>query len=67
MAYLILSCNAQPGDKPTEQAPIVGKWYCGMASGRGGLVAQYAGEGEFFDDGEDPIDMRSYGYLAEQF
>lgn len=57
-----------------EREPTLGKWYCGMDRDhfgpgvhRDGELAQYTGDGYFYDDGDgDDSDMSGYDFLAEQ-
>ena len=55
-----------------EQVTLVeGMWYVGMDSIEctlqgAGEIAQYVGEGEFYDQGCDtPTDMEAYTYILE--
>ena len=77
VTYPILQVDAIKVQPATMQAPIIGRWYCGMdvvteSDGstymRGGTIAQYVGEGQFYADGAtDESDMNDYDFLAEQF
>lgn len=60
-------------DIPTS-APVEGKWYCamnwneGMAQYNGGSLAQYVGDGQFYDedDTEHTREMRDADFIQEQ-
>lgn len=47
---------------------IEGKWYCGFdEDGRDQGLAEYVGEGQFYDDDIDRSqEMRGYSYLVQQ-
>lgn len=56
-----------------EAEPEVGAWYCGFETDlddgpdRDGAIAQYVGEGQFYDEGAyEQTDMRYYDYLIKQ-
>lgn len=57
---------------PQSSQLIDGAWYCGFdADGQDGLIMQYAGEGQFYDEddwtGRDyGPEMRQYAYLIRQ-
>ena len=64
--YLIRKPN---GTSATEE-PKVNMWYVGFSieeeQERDGCIAQYVGNGEFYDDdAEDATDMRGYDFIAE--
>jgi len=61
---------------PQSSQLIEGAWYCGFnvqpdGFAQDGLIMQYAGEGQFYDDGDwtgrdyGP-EMRQYDYLVRQ-
>lgn len=58
-----------------EILPIIGGWYVGFDTRkdaktgeeweRDGAIAQYVGNGEFYEEDHDfPTDMRSYEYIG---
>lgn len=56
-----------------EQVELIpGMWYVGMnyleqvEDTGAGEIAQYVGDGEFYDEGcDDPTDMQAYEYILE--
>lgn len=61
-----------------KEQPKVGGWYAGFLIrtdhhtdeeySSTGAIAQYVGDGQFFDeDDEDPTDMGYYDYIVYQF
>jgi len=68
----IYRIKTEDGIRETE--PEIMAWYCGFETDiddgpdRDGAIAQYVGEGQFYDEGADePTDMRYYDYLIKQW